>query len=105
MIDTVPTSEEITGDFSNAGVNIFNPFSSMPNPNFDPARPVNAANSQIVRAAFPSNRIPANLLSRAATAMLKYVPQPNTENMGGMTMSGQPLVVGAGNDANNFIDQ
>ena len=76
MVDTVPTAEEVSGDFSAAGVNIFNPFSSAANPNFDPSRPVSAANPQIIRSAFPGNRIPANLLSRAATGMLKYVPQP-----------------------------
>src|SRR5579863_3337284 len=34
----------------------------------------------------------------------KYTPQPNTMNMGSMTMMGQPTVVGAGNDANNYLD-
>ena len=34
----------------------------------------------------------------------KYTPQPNTMDMGGMTMMGQPTVVGAGNDANNYLD-
>ena len=105
MVDTVPTADEAAGDFSAAGVNIFNPFSSAANPNFDPTRPVSAANPQIIRSAFPDNRIPANLLSRAATGMLKYVPRPNTDDMGGMTMDGQPTVIGAGKDANNFIDQ
>ena len=105
MVDTVPTPEEVSGNFADAGVNIFNPFSSTVNPNYDPTRPVSAANSQILRSAFPNNRIPANLLSRASTGMLKYVPRPNTEDMGGMTMNGQPLVVGAGKDANNYIDQ
>ena len=105
MVDTVPTPEEVSGDFSAAGVNIFNPFSSAANPNFDPSRPVSAANPQIIRSAFPGNRIPANLMSRAATGMLKYVPRPNTDDMGGMTMDGQPTVIGAGKDANNYIDQ
>lgn len=105
MVDTVPTLAEGSGDFSGAGVNIFNPFSSSPNPNFDPTKPVTAANSQIIRAAFPGNQIPANLLSHASTTMLKYVPQPNTDDMGGMTMDGTPTVIGAGKDANNFIDQ
>ena len=39
--------------------------------------------------------------------MLKqYTPQPNLMmGMGmGMTMMGQPTVVGAGNDANNYLD-
>ena len=34
----------------------------------------------------------------------KYTPQPNTMNMGSMTMMGQPTVIGAGNDANNYLD-
>jgi hypothetical protein len=34
----------------------------------------------------------------------KYTPQPNTMDMGTSTMMGQPTVVGAGNDANNFLD-
>ena len=34
----------------------------------------------------------------------KYTPQPNTMDMGSMTMMGQPTVVGAGNDANNYLD-
>jgi hypothetical protein len=50
---------------------------------------------------------PARLaLSQAATIMLKkYTPQPNTMNMGGSTMMGQPTVIGAGNDANNYLDR
>jgi hypothetical protein len=34
----------------------------------------------------------------------KYTPQPNTMDMGTMSMMGQPTVVGAGNDANNYLD-
>ena len=34
----------------------------------------------------------------------KYTPQPNTMDMGSMTMMGQPTVIGAGNDANNYLD-
>ena len=34
----------------------------------------------------------------------KYTPRPNTMDMGPMTMMGQPTVVGAGNDANNYLD-
>src|SRR6185437_2152892 len=51
------------------------------------------------------NVIPPDRISRAASIMLtKYTPQPNTMDMGGMTMMGQPTVIGAGNDANNFLD-
>src|ERR1035438_7523406 len=34
----------------------------------------------------------------------KYTPLPNTMNMGSSTMMGQPTVIGAGNDANNYLD-
>jgi hypothetical protein len=34
----------------------------------------------------------------------QYTPLPNTMNMGSMTMMGQPTVIGAGNDANNYLD-
>jgi hypothetical protein len=107
MADTVPTAEEARGDFSNAGVAIYNPFSARPNPNFDPSKPAGPNNAQILRDPFEGNRIPKNLLSPVATTMLsKYVPRPNTMgDMGmAMTMMGQPLIFGSGLDSNNFID-
>ncbi len=67
------------------------------------------ANPQYVRQQFQYNGvlnvIPPGRISQAASIMLnKYTPQPNTMDMGGMTMMGQPTVVGAGNDANNYLD-
>ena len=58
MVETVPTEDEINGDFSMSGATIFNPFSSRPNPNFDPTRPISPANPQIIRDPFPGNVIP-----------------------------------------------
>jgi Carboxypeptidase regulatory-like domain len=105
MIATVPTEMEIMGDFSMAGVNIFNPLSSHPNPNFDPTRPVSPTNPRILRDPFPGNVIPANLISPVAMMFLQnYVPRPNTMSMMGMTMMGQPTVVGSGMDSNNYMD-
>jgi hypothetical protein len=108
MIDTVPTDSEALGDFSDSGVNIYNPFSSVPNPNYDSSKPVSPANPQILRAAFSGNRIPSNLIDPAAALFLKkYVPRPNLDMgmMGcGMTMMGAPTVVGAGVDCNNYMD-
>jgi hypothetical protein len=93
--ETVPTDEEVAGNFSDAGVNIFNPFSSHTGPN-----------GGTIRDPFPNNTIPQSLLYPASTIMLqKYVPRPNTMDMGAMIMDGVPSVVGAGNDANNFLDQ
>ena len=108
MVATVPTEEEINGDFAMSGATIFNPFSARPNPAFDPTRPVSPGNPQIIRDPFPDNMIPDNLIDPKAAAFLrKYIPRPNLEMgmMGcGMTMMGAPTVVGAGMDCNNYLD-
>jgi hypothetical protein len=108
MVATVPTEEEINGNFEMSGATIYNPFSSHPNPNFDPTRPVGPTNSQVIRDAFGGNVIPQNLIDPKAQLFLRrYVPRPNLEMgmMGcGMTMMGAPTVVGAGLDCNNYLD-
>ncbi len=109
MVDTVPTAAEVSGDFSQSGVDIFDPTTTQPNPGFNPALPASKTNPQYLRQQFEyngvKNVIPPTRLTQAASIMLnKYTPEPNTMNMGGMTMMGQPTVVGAGNDANNYLD-
>src|SRR6267142_1006193 len=108
MIDTVPTADEISGDFGMSGSTIFNPFSSHPNPNFDSTKPVSPGNPQVIRDPFPGNVIPQNLIDKKAQQFLtQYVPRPNMDtgmNGCGMTMMGIPLVVGAGADCNNYLD-
>jgi len=109
MVDTVPTPAEDTGDFSQSGVNIYDPDSTTANPSYNPSLPASPSNPQYIRQQFSYlgklNVIPPDRLSTAALIMLNnYTPQPNTMNMGGMTMMGQPTVVGAGNDANNYLD-
>ena len=93
MIDTVPTPQEISGDFSQSGKKIYDPangraqFSYNGNPNvIDPTR-----------------------INHAAQLFLQtYVPQPNV--MPGMMMPcgagnmGIPGVVAAGADCNNYMD-
>jgi len=108
MIDTVPTADEVNGDFGMAGVTIYNPFSSHPNPNFDATKPVSPTNPQVIRNAFSGNVIPQNLIDPKAQLFLRrYVPRPNM-GMGmngcGMTMMGVPQVVGGGADCNNYLD-
>lgn len=107
MVGTVPTPAEARGDFSDAGLTVYNPLSSSPNPNFDPSRPISPSNPQVVRDAFPGNVIPPSLLNTPAARMVQnYVPQPNS--MGdmsmGMTMMGAPTVFGTNQDSNNFLD-
>jgi hypothetical protein len=108
MIDTVPTADEVNGDFSMSGITIYNPFSAHPNPNFDPKKPISPGNPQIVRDPFPGNIIPSNLISPTARLFLqKYVPRSNMDmrmNGCGMTMMGIPTVFGAGADCNNYLD-
>ncbi|HLW78731.1 MAG TPA: hypothetical protein VKU44_03945, partial [Terriglobia bacterium] len=109
MVDTVPTAEEVSGDFSQSGINIYDPNSTTANPAYNPNLPVSKTNPQYIRQQFEyngkKNVIPPSRLTQAASIMLaKYTPRPNTMNMGGMTMMGQPTVVGAGNDANNYLD-
>ena len=109
MVDTVPTADEIAGDFTQSGINIYDPDTTRPNPGYDPTRPVSKTNPQYIRDQFAyngqANVIPPGRLTQAASIMLsKYTPRPNTMDMGGSTMMGQPTVVGAGNDANNFLD-
>lgn len=109
-IATVPTAAEVSGDFSQSGVNIYDPSTTQLNPNYNPSQPISKSNPEYIRQQFEyngvKNVIPPNRLTQAASIMLgQYTPRPNTSGMGGMNMMGQPTVVGAGNDANNYLDQ
>ena len=92
MVDTVPTPQEVAGDFSRSGVNIYDPTNGRAQFQYNGS----------------ANIIPPNRINPAAQAFLqKYVPQPNvTAGMmpcGAATM-GAPGVVGAGVDCNNYMD-
>ena len=108
MVSTVPTEDEINGMFAMSGSTIYNPFSSHPNPAFEPSKPVSPSNPQVIRDPFPGNAIPESMIDQKAALFLhKYVPRPNLDMgmMGcGMTMMGAPTVVGAGMDCNNYLD-
>ena len=111
MTDTVPTADEILGDFSMSGKTIYDPTTAHANPNFDPTKPISPSNPQILRDPFPNNQIPQGRINAAAQLfMQQYVPQPSMDvDMGstmpcGGAMMGQPGVIGAGTDCNNYID-
>jgi len=107
MTDTVPSDAEITGDFSQSSVDIYDPTTTTANPSYNPSLPISKSNPQYLRTQFSGNVIPENRISSVAKIMLqKYVPRENQmSDMGmGMTMNGQPGVVGAGNDSNNYLD-
>ncbi len=107
QVETVPTTEERMGDFSQSGTAIYNPFSASPNPNYNPAEPVTAANPQIIRSQFPGNIIPTNLMSPVAMQVLQSAPLPNiasgSSGMGGMAGMSMATVAGAP-DSNNYSD-
>src|SRR5579871_3487789 len=94
QILTVPTPAEITGDFSMSSVNIYDPKTAVPNPNYNPALPTNASNFPYTRSQFPNNQIPMGRINPLLEAFLmQYVPMPN------MTMG-----MGNGSDSNNYLD-
>ena len=98
MIDTVPTPEEISGDFSMSGVKIYDPLNARQQFQYNGTMDV----------------IPPDRINQAAQQFLmKYVPMPNAGmGMGmdmatmpcGSSMMGAPSVVGAGTDCNNYVD-
>jgi hypothetical protein len=107
MTDTVPTADEVSGDFSQSGITIYDPATTQPNATFNPNQPVSPSNPQSIRQPFPNNKIPASRISSVAGVMLQdYVPRPNqmSDVSMGMTMNGQPFVVGSGTDSNNYLD-
>jgi hypothetical protein len=90
---TVPTPAEIQGDFSMSNVKIYDPTTAVPNPNYDPSKPTGPANYPYTRAQFPNNQIPAGRINPQLEAfLLKYIPQPNMNMMGGSV------------DSNNYLD-
>src|SRR5579871_1384840 len=93
QILTVPTRDEIMGDFSMSGVNIYDPTTAVANPNYNPALPTGPANFPYTRSQFPGNQIPSDRInSKLQAFLLQYVPQPNM----GMMASGK--------DSNNYLD-
>ena len=66
MTDTVPTPEEVNGDFSMSGVTIYDPNTTVTNPNYNPSLPVTAQNPQFTRQPFPDNKIPLDRMSSVA---------------------------------------
>src|SRR5436305_8902046 len=100
MTETVPTPEEIAGNFQNSGVTIYYPYNVTPQG--QPASPTNP------RLSFANHTIPTQDISTAAQLFLqKYVPQPNVSHGSmpcGGAMMGTPGVFGAGVDCNNYLD-
>jgi hypothetical protein len=77
-VTTVPTALERTGDFSQSGVNIYNPFTTVASA---------TSSSGYTRTQFAGNVIPTTLIDPVGLAALNLLPLPNT-----------PATAGGGNN-------
>ena len=110
QVKTVPTMAERMGDFMETGTTVYDPSTTHPNPNFDPAKPIGPGNPSVLRDPFPDNMIPAERMSPVAMMVLDQIPLPNMGpgmggmGMGGMGMGGMGPGNGSGPDSNNYLD-
>jgi hypothetical protein len=90
---TVPTMDEIQGNFSMSNAKIYDPTTAVPNPNYDPTKPTGPNNYPYTRSQFLNNQIPSDRINQQLEPFLmQYLPSPN------MTM------MGSGADSNNYLD-
>ncbi len=93
QILTVPTRDELMGDFSMSSVKIYDPTTAVANPGYNPALPTGPGNYPYTRQQFANNQIPLDRINPALEAfLLKYLPAPNMD----MGMGGK--------DSNNYLD-
>lgn len=107
QIETVPTTAERMGDFSQSGKKIYDPSTLSPNPNFDSSMPVSAMNPKNIRNPFPNDMIPATTISPVAAKALSVVPLPNLGMSGAGMSMGMAMGMGSmasGGDSNNYND-
>ncbi len=93
QILTVPTPQEIQGDFSMSNVKIYDPTTAVANLSYNPSLPTGPSNYPYTRSQFPNNRIPSTRINTLLeNFLLAHVPQPNM-----MMNPGDP-------DTNNYLD-
>ena len=93
QILTVPTTDEIMGDFGMSNAKIYDPTTAVANPNYDPSKPTGPNNFPYTRSQFQNNQIPSDRINtQLEEFLMQYVPMPN------MTMMGSEV------DSNNFLD-
>jgi hypothetical protein len=93
QILTVPTQDEIKGDFSMSNVKIYDPTTAVANPSYNPSLPTGPSNFPYTRSQFPSNEIPTGRINPLLESfLLQYLPAPN-----------MMMTAGAA-DSNNYLD-
>ncbi len=107
-LHTIPTAPERLGDFSQtvdpAGhpLPIYDPTTTVPNPDYNPNVPVSTSNLQYLRSTFPGNIIPANRLDSSAEQALSFYPEPNA-HVGPFFQNNYFVNSGQLDDADGFI--
>src|SRR5712691_5671461 len=90
---TVPTQDEIKGDFSMSNVEIYDPTTAVKNPNYNPSLPTGPSNFPYTRSQFNNNQIPSGRINPLLESfLLQYLPPPNMMMMAGAS------------DSNNYLD-
>ena len=90
---TVPTPDEIQGDFSMSKAKIYDPTTAVANPNYDPTKPTGPTNFPYTRSQFPDNKIPMDRINpQLETFLMQYLPMPNM------------MMDNTGVDSNNYLD-
>jgi len=93
QILTVPTQDEIKGDFSMSNVKIYDPTTAVKNPNYNPSLPTGPSNFPYTRSQFNNNQIPSGRINPLLEGfLLQYLPRPNTMMMAGAA------------DSSNYLD-
>jgi len=99
MVMSVPPEMWRMGDFS-GGPPIYDPKTTIANPNFDPSKPASPTNPTLIRSQFPGNVIPMERINPVALSVLQqYVPLPNLGE--GMDMG---MGMSMGGTFNNYLD-
>src|SRR5207247_11323460 len=90
---TVPTPDEIQGDFSMSKAQIYDPTTAVANPNYDPTQPTGPNNFPYTRSQFQDNKIPLDRINPQLEAFLmQHLPMPNM------------MMDNSGVDSNNYLD-
>src|SRR5256886_2004340 len=93
QILTVPTQDEIKGDFSMSNVKIYDPTTAVKNPNYNPSLATGPSNFPYTRSQISNNQIPSGRINPLLESfLLQYLPMPN-----------MMMVAGAA-DSNNYLD-
>jgi hypothetical protein len=75
--DWVPTAAEIGGNFGGYPFPIYDPSTTVSNPNYNPKLPAGPTNSPVIRKQFPNNVIPSADLDPVAQKLAAYFDTAN----------------------------